>query len=463
MCGNVWTKMNNVNIHGGENDMEKIGMISLGCPKNQIDAEIMLAKLKDAGYEIVGDIEGADLVIVNTCGFINDAKIEAIDTILSVGEMKNEGRVGALAVTGCLAERYKDEVISQMPEIDGIIGLGANGDIVSAVRKILDGKKVSEFPSEYCLPIDGDRLLTTPSYFAYIKIAEGCSNRCSYCAIPYIRGNLRSRKMESIIEEAKSLAESGVKELVVVAQDISKYGIDLYKKLMLPELLKELCRIDGIEWIRLLYCYPESITDELLDTIANEEKICKYIDIPIQHADENVLKRMNRVGNEEKLMKLIEKIRSKIPEIVIRTTVIAGFPGETEENFETLSRFVHEARFDRLGCFAYSPEEGTPAAEMPDQIDDEVKKHRAELIMQQQYEIFLQKQEEKVGRMYKTLVEGFDEGDMLYYGRTYMDCAEIDSRVIISTEEELEDGAFVYVKIIGVDDGDLVGEVVTQE
>lgn len=437
-------------------------MISLGCPKNQVDAELMLAKLKDAGYEITADIEGSDAVIVNTCGFINDAKTEAIETILSVCEMKENAEVGAVVVTGCLAQRYQNEIKDEIPQVDAVLGIGANGDIVSAMESVFQSEQVCRFPSEYCLPIDGDRLLTTPSYFAYLKIAEGCSNRCSYCAIPYIRGNYRSRSMESIVDEAKQLAKSGVKEIVVVAQDITKYGIDLYKKLMLPTLLKELCKIDGIEWIRLLYCYPESITDELLETVANEEKICKYIDLPLQHADETVLKRMNRTGNEEKLLALIEKIREKIPGVVIRTTMITGFPGETEENFETLSRFVMKARFDRLGCFAYSPEEGTPAALLDGQLDDEVKNHRAQIIMQQQYEIFSQKQEEKIGKRYKVLVEGYDEDDMLYYGRTYMDCAEIDSRVIISTEEELLPGAFILAEIIGVDDCDLVAKVVSQ-
>lgn len=438
----------------------RIGMISLGCPKNQVDAEIMLAKLKDAGYEITNEIIGTDVVIINTCGFINDAKQEAIDTILYVGELKDEGQVGSLIVTGCLAQRYKDEVMDEMPEIDGIVGIGGNGDIVEAVEKVLSGKNVSAFPSEYCLPMSGDRMLTTPNYWAYLKIAEGCSNRCSYCAIPSIRGKFRSRPMEDVLEEARSLAESGVKEIVVVAQDITKYGIDLYKELSLAKLLRKLCKIDGIEWIRLLYCYPDCLTDELIDTIAQEDKICNYIDLPLQHADKQVLRRMNRSGSEEELLSLIAKIRSKIPDVVIRTTFITGFPGETEENFETLSRFVEEAQFDRLGCFAYSPEEDTPAATMPDQLDEEIKRHRSELIMQQQYEIFERKQQAKIGKILKVLVDGFDEDDMLYYGRSYMDCAEIDSRVIISTEDELVPGTFVDVKIIAIDDCDLVGEVI---
>ena len=439
---------------------KKIGMISLGCPKNQVDAELMLAKLKDAGYEISSEVEGSDLVIVNTCGFIDDAKKEAIEAILSVAELKKENKVGYLVVTGCLAQRYKDEVLLELPEIDGIAGIGKNGDIVEVCDRVLGGSQVCEFPSEYCLPMSGDRLLSTPKYRAYLKIAEGCSNRCAYCAIPYIRGNFRSREMEDILAEAKALAQGGTKEIVVIAQDITKYGIDNYKELKLSALLKELCKIEGIEWIRLLYCYPDSLTDELIETIATEDKICNYVDLPLQHADKDVLRRMNRKGTGEEYLELIGKLRAKIPDVIVRTTFIAGFPGETEENFEVLSKFVQDAQFDRLGCFAYSPEEGTPAAVMENQLDDEVKNHRAELIMQQQYEIFERKQQEKIGKTFKAIVDGFDEEDMLYYGRTYMDTAEIDSRVILSTEDELEPGEFVQVKIIGTDDVDLVGEVI---
>lgn len=442
--------------------MKKVGMISLGCPKNQVDGELMLAKLADAGYEITDNCEGADCVIVNTCGFINDAKVEAIETILEVAQMKAEGLVGKLVVTGCLAQRYKEEVIKEIPEIDGIVGIGSNGDIVEVVNSVFGNEKVSAFASEYCLPITGDRMLTTPSYWAYLKIAEGCSNRCSYCAIPYIRGNYRSREMEDIIAEAQSLAANGCKELVVVAQDITKYGIDNYKELRLAKLLRELCKIDGIQWIRLLYCYPDALTDELIDTIAEEDKICNYIDLPLQHADKNTLRRMCRKGDGEEYKKLIEKLRDRIPDVVVRTTFITGFPGETEEEFETLSQFVEDVKFDRLGCFAYSAEEDTPAAKMDNQIEDDVKVRRAEVIMNQQYSIFESKQQAKIGKIYKVLVDGYDETDMLYYGRTYMDCAEIDSRVIISTEDELVPGEFVDVKIIATDDVDLVGEVVCQ-
>ena len=440
--------------------MSKIAMIGLGCPKNQVDGEMLLSRLVDGGFDIVGDLESADLVIINTCGFIDDAKKEAIDNILYAVSLKEEGIIKGVVVTGCLAERYQQEILNEMPEVDAVVGIGANGEIAEICKKVLDGKTVAEFPSKYFMPLEGDRILSTPPHYAYLKIAEGCSNCCTYCAIPSIRGKFRSREMESIIEEAKSLAANGVKEIVVVAQDTTRYGIDLYGELKLPILLRELCRIDGIEWIRILYCYPECLTDELIDVMASEDKICNYIDLPLQHADGDVLKRMNRTGDEESLTALIEKVREKIPDVVIRTTFITGFPGETEVNFETLSRFINNVKFDRLGCFAYSPEEGTFAAKMENQIDDEVKAHRSEIIMQQQYEIFAYKQESRVGTVMTAIVDGFDEENMLYIGRTYMDAPEIDSSVIISTEDELEAGQFVKIKILGVDDCDLVGEVV---
>lgn len=442
--------------------MSKISMIGLGCPKNQVDAEMLLSLLIEDGFEIQPEIENSDIVIINTCGFIDSAKQEAIDTILYVSELKKEGVVGAVVVTGCLAERYKDEISVEMPEVDAVIGIGANGDIAKICRNVLKGKKMNSFPSKYCLPLEGGRVLSTPQHYAYLKIAEGCSNCCTYCAIPSIRGKFRSREMENIIEEAKQLAQSGVKELIVVAQDTTRYGIDLYGELKLAELLTELCRIDGLQWIRILYCYPECITDELIGVMAKEDKICKYIDIPLQHADSAILKKMNRTGDEKSLSELIDKIRAKIPGIVIRTTFITGFPGESEESFDTLSRFVNDVKFERLGCFAYSPEEGTIAAKMDCQLDDEIKNHRAEIIMQQQSEIFISKQEEHIGSVMTAVVDYFDEDNMLYMGRTYMDAPEIDTNVIISTEDELLPGQFVQIKIIGVDDCDLVGEVICE-
>ena len=438
--------------------MNKIGMISLGCPKNQVDAEMMLSTLCEAGFEITGEVEGADVVIINTCGFIGDAKKEAIDTILEVCQLKDEGSVGAVVVTGCLAQRYKDEIMKEIPEVDAVIGIGANSEIASVCRDVIGSKKVNLFPPKLSLPLDGGRVLTTPSHYAYLKIAEGCSNCCTYCAIPKIRGKFRSREMENIIAEAKSLAENGVKELIVVAQDTTKYGIDLYGELKLAELLKELCKIDGIEWIRTLYCYPESITDELIDTMASEEKICKYIDIPLQHCDGDVLKRMNRRGDRDSLTNLINKLRARIPDIVIRTTFIVGFPGETDENFESLSEFADEMKFDRYGCFAYSAEEDTPAATMENQIDEEVKIERASIMNSQQQRIFEDKLESLVGKELTVIVDGFDEDEMLYFGRSYMDAPEIDTVVIISSEEELTAGQFVK----GVVKGNLNGELIVE-
>lgn len=440
--------------------MKKIGMISLGCPKNRVDAEIMLAKLSQAGYEITSETENTDLVIVNTCGFIDDAKKEAIEAILYVADLKKQNKTKHLVVTGCLAQRYKDEVLNEIPEIDAVLGIGANEKIVEYINEVFAGDTVSEFPPEYCLPLNGDRVLTTSPHSAYLKIAEGCSNRCAYCAIPYIRGNYRSREMGDILLEAQSLADRGVKEIIVIAQDVTKYGKDLYHKLSLAELLRKMCKIEKLEWIRLLYCYPDSITDELIETIASEKKICNYIDLPLQHGDADVLKRMNRVGNGEEYKALITKIRKAIPDVVVRTTLIAGFPGETEKNFENLCAFVKDVKFDRLGCFSYSPEEGTPAAEMDGQLEEDVKKRRAEVVMEIQYDIFEEKQRAKIGKVYDVLVDGFDEQELLVYGRTYMDAPEIDSRVILSANRELVPGEIVKAKIIATDDIDLVGEVI---
>ncbi len=438
---------------------QRIGMISLGCPKNQVDAELMLAKLSQ-DFTIVGDIEDADLVIVNTCGFIDDAKKEAIEAILQCVELKKEGVIRKILVSGCLAERYQNQIKEEIPEVDGVIGLGKNGDIVAVCKDLLSGANVCDFPDKYALPLSGDRVLTTMGHVAYLKIAEGCSNNCTYCAIPSIRGKMRSRPVEDLVAEAQSLAAGGVKELVVIAQDVTKYGLDLYKELALPRLLRALCRIDGLRWIRLLYCYPDCLTDELIDTIAAEDKICNYIDLPLQHADKTVLRRMHRAGDEESLLALVKKLRERIPGVVIRTTLIAGFPGETEVQFETLERFVKAARFDRLGCFAYSAEEGTVAASLDGQLDEETKRRRADLIAQTQYEIFCERQKAHIGKTYDVLVDGFDEENLLYLGRTYMDCIEIDAQVILSTEEELFPGQFVRATITGVCDADLVGEVI---
>lgn len=440
--------------------MYKIGMISLGCPKNQVDAEVMLAKLEQAGFEIVNDAIGADAVIVNTCGFIEDAKKEAIENILEMAQLKEDGDIKKIIVTGCLAERYKQEVIDEIPEIDAIIGIGANGDIVQVCKDAIEGKHISDFPPNEQLALNGQRLLTTPQYWAYLKIAEGCSNCCTYCAIPQIRGRFRSRKIEDIVEEAQGLAQSGVKEVVVIAQDTTRYGEDLYGKLMLPTLLDKLCEIDGIRWIRLLYCYPDYLTDELIDTIARQEKVLNYIDLPLQHADADVLRAMNRIGSRQELTQLISKVRAKIPNIVLRTTFITGFPGETAQAFETLAEFVKDIKFDRLGCFAYSAEEGTPAASFENQVDAEEKIRRGELIMQLQYDIFMDNNKKSIGKTFKVLTEGYDNYSDSYYGRCYKDAPEIDSKVFFTCEGVIKEGEFVDVEIIGTTEYDLLGKVV---
>lgn len=438
----------------------KVGMISLGCPKNQVDAERMLASLKSAGFEITADQTQADAIIVNTCGFIEDAKREAIENILEMAELKQNANLKALIVTGCLAERYQDQIRTEMPEVDVVAGIGADGDIVRIVRDALACQSYCVCPPKEQLPLEGERLLTTPPHWAYLKVAEGCSNRCAYCAIPYIRGNMRSRPMENIVAEARELAKSGVREIILVAQDTTRYGEDLYHESKLPDLLDQLCAVDGIHWIRLLYCYPDRMTDRLLDTIAAQPKVLPYIDLPLQHADASVLRRMNRKGSPEELLALLQKIRARLPEVVIRTTVMTGFPGEGEQEFETLAEFVEQAQFDRLGCFAYSPEEGTPAAEFPDQVEDAVKKRRGELIMEQQYVIFERKNRARVGSDFEVLVDGFDEESGLYMGRTYMDAPEIDSAIFFPSKIELEPGRFVTVRITGTDGYDLTGELV---
>lgn len=437
----------------------KIGMVSLGCAKNRVDAEMLLFTLKQEGFEIVADPAMSDVAIVNTCGFIEDAKQESIDEILELAELKKEGRIQAIIVTGCLAERYQTEILKELYEIDAVVGIGANSNIANIVREVLKGKKVEEFPDKLCLDINAPRLRSTPFYYAYLKIAEGCDNCCTYCAIPKIRGKFRSRKIEDIVEEAKGLVNNGVKELILIAQDTSRYGEDLYKKCMLPELLRELCKIDSNFYIRVLYCYPDRMTDELIDTIANEPKVLKYIDLPLQHASGKLLKRMNRHGDREVLTELINKLRAKIPNLTIRTTFITGFPGETEEDFTELSEFVRDMRFDRMGCFAYSPEEDTPAAEFPDQIDDEVKKHRRDIIMEQQAEIMAEKCESMIGKTIKVLFEGFDRYAECYYGRSSADAPEVDGKVFFTVEgKKPAVGDIIDVEITDYIDVDLIGE-----
>lgn len=438
----------------------KIGMISLGCPKNQVDAEHMLALMDAEGWEIVDYVDGCDAVIVNTCGFIDDAKKEAIENILDMVELKKEGVISKIIVTGCLAQRYKDEIVKEIPEVDAVIGIGANGDIIKTVEEVMSGvDTIENYPPQCELPLEGQRILTTPQYWAYLKIGEGCSNRCTYCTIPSIRGNMRSRSTENVIDEAKQLAESGVKELILIAQDTTSYGLDLYGELKLPELLNELCKIDSIEWIRLLYCYPDRITDELIETMKNQEKVVNYIDLPLQHADDKILKAMNRRGDQALIRNVISKLRAEIPDVVIRTTFIVGFPGEGEEEFETLAEFVNEIEFDRLGVFTFSPQEGTPAFDMEDQVDEDIKTRRGEVIMQDQYSIMEEKNNEKIGKTYRVVVEDYDGYSDSYTGRTYMDAPEIDGLVKFTSHKDLDIGDFVDVEIFDVEDYDLIGEV----
>jgi ribosomal protein S12 methylthiotransferase len=438
----------------------RVLFVSLGCPKNQVDGELMLAKLQNAGFENADNFERLDAVIVNTCAFIDSAKQEAIDTILEMVGLKKDGLVRAVIVTGCLAERYRDEILQEIPEVDAVVGIGANGDIDKIVDEVLDGKQTNVFPDKKELPMCGERVLTTPDYWAYLKIAEGCSNCCTYCAIPSIRGPFRSRDEESIVEEAKTLANGGVKELVLIAQDVSSYGIDIYGEYRLAHLLDLLCEIDGIEWIRLLYCYPDKITDELIDTMASQPKVLHYIDLPLQHADDKILKAMNRHSTAEETRDVIRKLRERMPDIAIRTTFIVGFPGEDDDEFETLAEFVNEEEFERLGCFEYSPQEGTPAAKMENQVDDDVKSRRAEVIMQDQYEIMTEKNNNMIGKTLRVLTESYDDYTDSYSGRSYMDAPDIDGKIIFTSPDFIKEGEFVDVEILGVNEYDLFGRTV---
>lgn len=440
-----------------------VGMVLLGCAKNRVDGEIMLNTLKRANFKIVDEIEFCDAIIINTCGFIESAKQESINEILEVIQLKKENKVKSIIVTGCLAQRYKEEILKQLPEVNAVVGIGANKNIDTIVKNSLNNlnTKQEEFPSKTLLPLEGERLQSTPHHQAYLKISEGCSNKCTYCAIPAIRGNFRSRKMENIIEEAKSLVNNGVKEITLIAQDTTKYGEDIYGKLMLPELLTELCKIENLKWIRLLYCYPDKITDELIDVIKNEEKIVKYMDIPIQHCNSRILKAMNRKGNKEDLENLITKIRREIPNIVLRTTLIAGFPSETEEEFEELSEFVNNMKFERLGCFAYSKEENTPAAIMKDQIDEDIKEKRAEIINNQQQIIMDKYCDTLLNKTVTVLVEGFDSFAECFYGRGHADAPEVDGFVFFYAKKEKPDiGSMVKVKIKDFFGCDPIGNMV---
>ncbi|MCM1269583.1 MAG: 30S ribosomal protein S12 methylthiotransferase RimO [Ruminococcus flavefaciens] len=441
----------------------KVGMVSLGCSKNLVDSERMLYKLKSRGYQLVTEPGLADVAVVNTCGFIKSAKEEAIETILELGKLKEDGSLKKIIITGCLTERYKEEAAELFPEADAVIGIGNNKDIVDVLDHVLAGEKYVNFAPKLDAELTGERIISTLPFFTYLKAAEGCSNCCTYCAIPMIRGKFRSVPMEELIKEAEFLAENGVTELVVIAQDTSRYGEDIYGESKLPELLKRLCRIDGLKWIRTLYCYPERITDELLETIAGEEKLVKYLEIPIQHCDGDILSRMNRWGDEEKLEALFDHIREKVPGIILRTTLITGFPGETEEQFEKLAEFVKRVRFDRLGCFAYSREEGTKSYDFPNQIDEEIAARRADIIMEQQMLISAENNEKLMGCELEAVVEGFDRFGECWFGRTAIDAPDIDGKVFFTSEKPLEIGEYVKIRITEALDYDLIGEVIVNE
>ena len=439
----------------------KILFISLGCDKNLVDSEVMLGMLTSKGYEITDDENEADVVVVNTCCFIGDAKEESIHNILEMAELRKAGDIKALIVTGCLAQRYKEEVQTEIPEVDAIIGTTAIDAIVETLEDVLAGQGHNHIEDINRTPVyDKSRIVTTGGHYAYLKIAEGCDKRCSYCIIPKVRGNYRSIPMESLLAEARKLVEFGAKELILVAQETTLYGKDLYGEKSLPRLLHELCKIDGLYWIRILYRYPEEITDELIETIRTEEKVCHYLDIPIQHASDNILKRMGRRTNQAELRDMIARLRERIPDICLRTTLITGFPGETQEDHEELMAFVDEMEFDRLGVFTYSAEEDTPAAEFEDQIEEEIKKDRQAEIMELQQEIAFEKAENAVGRTVLAMIEGRLPDENAYAARTYMDAPNVDGLVFVQTSRELMTGDFVKVKITGSYEYDLIGEIV---
>lgn len=438
---------------------KKIGMVSLGCPKNLVDSEIMLGLLKDRDFEITNDEADAEIIIVNTCGFIESAKQESINAILEMAEHK-KNKCEKLIVAGCLAERYKDDIASEIPEVDAVIGTGGYGDIADVINKTYKGEKTIMYGKlDEINYLENKRIISTNKGYSYLKIAEGCDNCCTYCIIPSLRGKYRSRKMEAIIAEAQNLAKNGVKELILVAQDTTRYGIDLYGESRLVSLLQELSKIEGVEWLRLLYCYPEMIDDELISEIAENPKICKYIDIPIQHASDKILKVMNRRGRQEEIESLLTKLRDRIPDLVIRTSLIVGFPGEEEDDFEILYDFVQKFKFDRLGVFTYSKEENTPAAKLKPQVPKKIKDRRRDKIMSLQKKINLGNNKGRLGRQYLALVEGVADDGIFYYGRTYAEAPDIDGVVYFTSGEPLRAGEFVNVKILNVDDYDLTGEV----
>lgn len=433
----------------------QIGLVSLGCSKNQVDAERLLARFRREGWLLQTDLAKCDVAVVNTCGFIEDAKRESIETILLACDQKKAGRLRSVVVTGCLSERYREELAAEIPEVDVVVGIGSNSEIVELIRRSLAGEKVQAYGSKDALSLEGERVLGGPEYTAYVKVAEGCDNCCSYCAIPLIRGGFRSRPMENIVEECRQLAAQGVKELNLVAQDTSRYGEDLYGGYRLPQLIDAVCEIEGVHWVRVLYCYPDHLTEELMDTMARQPKVCKYIDLPVQHASGRILREMNRTGDRASILALLQKLRERIPGVTVRTTLIAGFPGETDQDFEELTLLVQEGRFERLGCFAYSQEEGTPAGAREDQLDPQVRNRRAELIIQQQMEIAFAVSQAQVGRTLEVLVEGKEEG--YWVGRSEMDAPDIDTRVYFTGDRDYRPGDFVPVRVTEARGYDIMG------
>lgn len=450
--------------------MKNVLFVSLGCDKNLVDSEKMLGLLREAGYQIVEEESMADVIVVNTCCFIHDAKEESIETILEMARWKEEGRLKFLLITGCLAQRYASEMEEAIPEVDAVIGTTGYGEIVSVLDQLFEKEEKEEQEKgllSYCPDIDllppsftDKRVVTTGNYTAYLKIAEGCNKRCTYCIIPYIRGRYRSFPMEDLVKEAENLAASGVKELILIAQETTVYGMDLYKRKALPELLRKLCKISGIEWIRILYCYPEEITEELVQTMKEEPKICHYLDVPIQHSEDSILKSMGRRTSRKELEDLIDYLRTEIPDITLRTTLITGFPGETEEDADNMYDFVDRMEFDRLGVFTYSPEEGTKAALMEEQIPEKVKEERRDRIMLLQQEISRSLSESRIGEKMDVLIEGYLYEEDIYIGRSYMDAPKVDGNVFVRSEEEMISGDIVPVRITGANEYDLMGDVI---
>ena len=440
--------------------MTKVGFVSLGCSKNLVDTEVMLYNLHSAGFEITPEEEEAEIIVINTCGFIQSAKQESIDNILDAEKLKEWGKCKHIIATGCLVERYREEVMREMPEIDALVGIGSLCDIAEACKAVMRGEKYTSFRDKETAPLGGDRIVTTEPHTAYLKVSEGCDNLCTYCAIPLIRGKHRSRTIEDIVAEAKDLESMGVKEINLIAQDTTRYGLDIYGEYSLARLVRTLTEETSIPWIRLLYCYPDKITDELIAELRDNPRLLKYMDIPIQHISDSVLARMNRHGGGDLIRETVKRLRENVPGIILRTTAMVGFPGETEEDFAELCEFVKEARFDRFGAFTFSPEEGTPAAEMPDQIDEQIKQDRYDCLMQTQLVVTEEKNAENVGEILTVICDGFDAVAEVYFGRSYGDAPDVDGKVYFTSKRKINPGAFVEVKITEALDYDLVGEVI---